>query len=607
MSFLTLVVQTDPNTLLGYLAGANIQSNPSTGDGTGNAVFGYNAALALTTGARNTIVGNGAGISLTTGVDNVLLGNGAGALLSGGAQANVAIGNVGTGGRNAVLQSVAVGAQALAAQNGTLGAQRNTALGASAGASIIQGEYNTVLGYGAGALITSGSKNSILGSYSGNQGGLDIRTLSNYIVLSDGDGNPRLWIDNTGAASIPGGILSPTISGSLTITGGTVTANNPVLQATQTWNNAAVTFTGWRLNITDTASAAGSLLMDLQVGGTSRFSVAKNGSVTLASGGVFAAPQANRMFGSTGSGAAGFGLNGNSLVLMHSNSLSSEGVFFLSASGTATLVTEAANTLAQRSGVNAQTFRLYNTFTDASNYSRLAIIVGSRIDIVPEWAGTGASRNVRLGLGNNGTTYTSFIQGRGVNDIGVSSGGATDNWIFVGTGSFTNDYEVNTDVTIGARIIGAGNLNLGAPHLKLQGGAGTGNGRGAEVYAVGSLSGASGNTTQAIYELFRGYILTANEQMFSFGGKTSSFPALKRRSANLQTVGADDTGTAGFIVGNQALATTATDGFIYVPSCAGVPTGVPTAYTGTIPHVVDTTNKHAYWYIAGAWWRANLV
>ena len=95
--------------------------------------------------------------------------------------------------------------------------------------------------------------------------------------------------------------------------------------------------------------------------------------------------------------------------------------------------------------------------------------------------------------------------------------------------------------------------------------------------------------------------------MVCWGGITSSFPALKRRSANLQTVGADDTGTAGFIVGNQALATTATDGFIYVPSCAGPPTGVPTAYTGTIPHVVDTTNKHAYWYIAGAWWRANLV
>jgi hypothetical protein len=29
-------------------------------------------------------------------------------------------------------------------------------------------------------------------------GGLDIRTASNHIVLSDGDGNPRVWINNSG-------------------------------------------------------------------------------------------------------------------------------------------------------------------------------------------------------------------------------------------------------------------------------------------------------------------------------------------------------------------------------------------------------------------------
>jgi hypothetical protein len=39
--------------------------------------------------------------------------------------------------------------------------------------------------------MTTGSKNTVLGAYSGNQGGLDIRTSSNNIVLSDGDGNIR--------------------------------------------------------------------------------------------------------------------------------------------------------------------------------------------------------------------------------------------------------------------------------------------------------------------------------------------------------------------------------------------------------------------------------
>jgi hypothetical protein len=47
-----------------------------------------------------------------------------------------------------------------------------------------------------------------------------------------------------------------------------------------TWNAAGTTFTAVKMNVTDTASAAGSLLLDLQVGGTSRFRVSKGGRVT---------------------------------------------------------------------------------------------------------------------------------------------------------------------------------------------------------------------------------------------------------------------------------------------------------------------------------------
>jgi hypothetical protein len=72
--------------------------------------------------------------------------------------------------------------------------------------------------------------------------------------------------------------------GSTTLSGTTITANAPVLDLAQTWNNAAVTFTGAKLNVTDTASNAASLLMDLQVGGTSRFNIAKTGSVSLGAG-----------------------------------------------------------------------------------------------------------------------------------------------------------------------------------------------------------------------------------------------------------------------------------------------------------------------------------
>jgi len=54
----------------------------------------------------------------------------------------------------------------------------------------------------------------------------------------------------------------------------------PIFQMVDTWNAAGTTFTGIGLNVTDTASAAGSLLLDLQVGGTSQFRVSKGGRVT---------------------------------------------------------------------------------------------------------------------------------------------------------------------------------------------------------------------------------------------------------------------------------------------------------------------------------------
>lgn len=59
------------------------------------------------------------------------------------------------------------------------------------------------------------------------------------------------------------------------------------------------------------------------------------------------------------------------------------------------------------------------------------------------------------------------------------------------------------------------------------------------------------------------------------------------------------------IVGSAALATNATDGFLYIPSCAGTPTGVPTANTGRVPMIYDTTNHKFYIYDSG--WKGGTV
>jgi hypothetical protein len=117
----------------------------------------------------------------------------------------------------------------------------------------------------------------------------------------------------------------------------------PIYALVDTWNSAGTVFTGIGLNVTDTASAAGSLLLDLQVGGASQFSVGK-----------------------------------------------SAGAFF------------ETNLVEVRNSTNAQAFRVYNTFTDASNYERGFVRFNSNVfEIRSEAAGTGTARMVRIQAGSS--------------------------------------------------------------------------------------------------------------------------------------------------------------------------------------------------------------
>jgi hypothetical protein len=99
-----------------------------------------------------------------------------------------------------------------------------------------------------------------------------------------GGSNTQIQYNNSGAFAGASGLT--TNGTELTIASGTVTADAPVLNMSQTWNNAAVTFTGLKFNAdgtSDANSAAASLLMDLQVDEVSRFNVTKMGGVNIRS------------------------------------------------------------------------------------------------------------------------------------------------------------------------------------------------------------------------------------------------------------------------------------------------------------------------------------
>lgn len=58
---------------------------------------------------------------------------------------------------------------------------------------------------------------------------------------------------------------------------------------------------------------------------------------------------------------------------------------------------------------------------------------------------------------------------------------------------------------------------------------------------------------------------------------------------------------AGTAAIGAARATDTTTGFLYIPTCAGTPTGTPTSVTGCSPIIVDSTNNKLYFYSGGAW------
>jgi hypothetical protein len=123
------------------------------------------------------------------------------------------------------------------------------------------------------------------------------------------------------------------------------------------------------------------------------------------------------------------------------------------------LARDAANTFAQRNGVNVQTFRVYNTYTDASNYERGKFsFVSNELQIGTEAAGTGTARTV--GIYQGATQIAQFS----TNQIYINRSliFQPDNTYDIGAVSATRPRSVyvGTSITPGAGVLVA---NLPTP------------------------------------------------------------------------------------------------------------------------------------------------
>jgi len=182
------------------------------------------------------------------------------------------------------------------------------------------------------------------------------------------------------------------------------------------WNDASTVFTGLKLNVTDTASAAGSNLLDLQRGGTSTLNYRYYGGGGNQAGFVFNNNTSTGFLGLwsgqivTGSSSSfRFAFNGQQFKASAAGSIGWSEVAGATNNPDLLLYRDAAGTLAQRNGTAAQTYRLYNTYTDASNYERTSITRDSSgLVIDAQKGGTGVDPTNLLDLQLDGTSTFKF-------------------------------------------------------------------------------------------------------------------------------------------------------------------------------------------------------
>lgn len=227
------------------------------------------------------------------------------------------------------------------------------------------------------------------------------------------------------------------------------------------------------------------------------------------------------------------------------------------------LLRDTTNTLASRNGTNPQTYNIYNTYSNSTNYERGKIAWTNNVLTIGTEKGSGGGTaralefqtdgTTRMTIATNGQTTvttgtlgTQLIVGGNVgnnNIVGISLGGLqsigariayADFEIYNGTPSIANAYfswRAGKQWCASVGVIGWGagaTVQNNAPVFDL----------GLSRSASGVLAIGNGTSTDA-----SGSLRASNAEfsgVVQFGGTTTNFPALKRTNTVLQVRLADD-------------------------------------------------------------------
>lgn len=262
------------------------------------------------------------------------------------------------------------------------------------------------------------------------------------------------------------------------------------ISSTVTWNAGATTFTGWQLLVTDTASAAASLLVDLQVGASTQFSVSKAGTIFA---GNFSEPNTDTVVIGTNA-EAGSG---------DENVYAGSGVGDASATGGNNVLIGsfvAPNTLTSGSGnVIIGSNAAGNFTTGASNVCVGADVCGNieggagNILLGDSTAMDDAGGNARLAIGRN-----ALVLEDNQALIGTAAGAFGYTSMFLGQGVVKA-----TPLAFALNVAGGSGTDNPAADWTFGGGRGTGTGAGGDLVFSTATPGGSGSALNALVEAIR--------------------------------------------------------------------------------------------------------